>query len=87
MEPKKKKMRIKQTNHLFNIFTSRKMAERRISQLVKHPDNDYGVGIILDKRCVVYTSDMITDDQWVYTVFWTRTGKQEKHFQEELEDL
>jgi hypothetical protein len=63
------------------------MPERTISQLVKHPDIDYGLGIILDKKCVVYTSDMITDDQWVYTVYWTRLAKQQKHFQEELEDL
>jgi len=63
------------------------MAKRKISQLVKHPDNDYGLGIILDKKCVVYTSDMITDDHWVYTVYGTRLARQQKHFQEELEDL
>ena len=63
------------------------MTPKNNSELVKHNTQDYGVGVVLSRKTVVYTSDMITDDQWVYTVFWTRTGKQEKHFQEELEDL
>tara|TARA_A100001515_G_scaffold141178_1_gene137801 strand:+ start:747 stop:938 length:192 start_codon:yes stop_codon:yes gene_type:complete len=62
------------------------MTPKNNSELVKHNTQDYGVGVVLSRKTVVYTSDMITDDQWVYTVFWSKLGKSKNHFHEELED-
>ena len=62
------------------------MTKRKISDIVKHYKEDLGLGLVLDKRCIIYTSDQIAEDPIVYTVFWTETGKTKKHFEEELEE-
>jgi len=62
------------------------MTKRKISDIVKHCKQDLGLGVILDEKCICYTSDQITEDPIVYTVFWTKIEETKKHFEAELEE-
>jgi|ETNvirenome_6_85_1030632.scaffolds.fasta_scaffold05170_3 hypothetical protein len=62
------------------------MTKRKISDIVKHYKQDFGLGVILDEKCICYTSDQITEDPTVYTVFWTKIEEVKKHFDAELEE-
>ena len=62
------------------------MSERKISDIVKHYKQDLGLGVILDEKSVCYSSNQITEDPIVYTVFWTKIEEIKKHFEAELEE-
>lgn len=63
--------------------------EPSIGCLVRHNkrDKEYGIGVILDKKTVVYTSDMISEDPLICKVWWTKANRTQKHFLFELEEL
>ena len=62
------------------------MIKRKISDIVKHYKQDLGLGVILDEKSVCYSSNQITEDPIVYTVFWTKIEEIKKHFEAELEE-
>ena len=62
------------------------MSKRKISDIVKHYKQDLGLGVILDEKSVCYSSNQITEDPIVYTVFWTKIEETKKHFEAELEE-
>ena len=63
------------------------MIKRKISDIVKHYKQDLGLGVILDEKYICYSSDQITEDPIVYTVFWTKIEETKKHFEAELEGV